>query len=138
MAVRHEDAPAGDPQEALEREQCTEVAVAAYGVEAYGRIRCAEVSNVGFAIPAVEHAGDFGVPKHRLLQVGRVTVRIGDDQDVHASTPGDNERSMSTSIPDIAGIATMARHILSSNIGLHLPFIRYSVYNSNASVYSLP
>jgi len=38
---------------------------------------------------------------------------------------------MSTSIPDIAGIATMARHILSSNIGLHLPFIRYSVYSSD-------
>jgi len=88
MAVRHEDAPAGDPQEALEREQCTEVAVAAYGVEAYGRIRCAEVSNVGFAIPAVEHAGDFGVPKHRLLQVGRVTVRIGDYENTYAGTKG--------------------------------------------------
>src|SRR5450756_2296795 len=108
MAVRHEDAPAGDPQEALEREQCTEVAVAAYGVEAYGRIRCAEVSNVGFAIPAVEHAGDFGVPKHRLLQVGRVTVRIGDDQDVHARTSRGDIYTTTTSIPDTSGIVMMA------------------------------
>src|SRR5664280_575029 len=84
MTVRHEDASAGDPQETLEWEQCTEVAVAAYGVEAHGWIGCAESSDVGFAIPAVEHAGDFGMPKHRLLQVGRVTVRIRDDQDVHA------------------------------------------------------
>jgi len=76
--------------------------------------------------------------KHRLLQVGRVTVRIGDDQDVHARTSCSDIYTTTTSIPDIAGIATMARHILSSNIGLHLPFIRYSVYNSNASVYSLP
>src|SRR5450756_2679953 len=28
--------------------------------------------------------------------------------------------------------------MLSSNICLHLPFIRYSVYNSNTSVYSVP
>src|SRR5664280_2802862 len=124
MTVRHEDAPAGDPQEALEREQCTEVAVAAYGVEAHGWIRCAESSDVGFAIPAVEHAGDFGMPKHRLLQVGRVAVRIGDYENTHARTSGNNKRSMSTSIPDIAGIAMMARHILSNNIGLHLPSIR--------------
>src|SRR5450756_1269134 len=32
----------------------------------------------------------------------------------------------------------MARRMLSSNICLHLPFIRYSVYNSNTSVYSVP
>ena len=88
MTVGHEDAPAGDPQEALEREQCTEVAVAAYGVEAHGWIRCAESSDVGLAIPAMEHAGDFGMPKHRLLQVGRVAVRIGDYENTHAGTKG--------------------------------------------------
>ena len=88
MTVGHEDAPAGDPQEALEREQCTEVAVAAYGVEAHGWIRCAESSDVGLAIPAMEHAGDFGMPKHRLLQVGRVTVRIRDYENMHARIRG--------------------------------------------------
>jgi uncharacterized protein involved in high-affinity Fe2+ transport len=88
MAVRHEDAPVGNPQEALEREQCTEVTVASHGVEAHGRIRCAEGSDVGLAIPAVEHAGDLGMPAHRLLQVGRVTMRIGDDQNVHARNKG--------------------------------------------------
>jgi len=36
----------------------------------------------------VEHAGDFGVPKHRLLQVGRVTVRIGDYENTYAGTKG--------------------------------------------------
>jgi len=88
MTVRHKDAPAGDPQEALEWEQCTEVAVAAYSVEAHGWIRCAESSDVGLAIPAVEHAGDFGMPKHRLLQVGRVAMRIRDYENTHARTRG--------------------------------------------------
>ena len=42
-----------NPQEALEWEQCSEVTVAAHGVEAHGRIRRAEDSDVGLAIPAV-------------------------------------------------------------------------------------
>jgi hypothetical protein len=72
-----------NPQEALEREQCSEVTVAVHGVEAHGRIRRAEDSDVGLAIPAVEHLGDLGMQKHRLLQIRRVAVRIRDDEDVH-------------------------------------------------------
>jgi len=79
-----------NPQEALEREQCSEVTVAAHGVEAHGRIRRAEDSDVGLAIPAVEHSGDLGMQKHRLLQIGRVAVRIRDDEDVHAANKVDS------------------------------------------------
>src|SRR5664280_2176188 len=89
-------------------------------------------NDVGLAIPTMEHAGDFGMPKHRLFQVGRVPVRIRDYENMHATTSCRHIHTTTTSISDIAGIATMACHILSSNIGLHLPFIRYSVYNSNA------
>jgi len=98
VAVRHEDARAGDPQKTLEWKRRTKVAVTAHSIETDGRIRCTEGDDVSLAIPAMEHAGDFGMPKHRLLQVGRVAVRIRDYENMHTGTSGNNEHSMNTSI----------------------------------------
>ena len=86
MAMRHDDAPAANAQEALQRKQRAQIAVAAHSIKAYRRKGRTQSNDVRLAIPTVKHTRDLGMPAHRRPYAGGVTMRIGNDGNMLVST----------------------------------------------------
>jgi hypothetical protein len=83
--VSHEDPSACDPQDTLHWKDPAQVAVAPDSIEADGRERRHESCYVRLAVAAMQDVRDLGMPADRLLQTGRVAVRVRNNEDVQLS-----------------------------------------------------